>query len=115
MEIEPKYADLRATHHESLAMTREIIPVLSGWLGDQLYIEQYGHPRLRARHMPFKVSAIERDQWVACMARRCDEINVAEALFQKLINSFITPPNGCAISPTRGGRTANADDGRQTT
>lgn len=90
MEIEPKYADLRATHHDSLALTREkLFLFLSGWLGGpQLYVEQYGHPRLRARHMPFKVGAIERDQWVACMAQAMREINVAEALFQKLINSF---------------------------
>ena len=90
MEIEPKYAELRATHHESLDMTREkLFFFLSGWLGGpQLYIEQYGHPRLRARHMPFKIGAIERDQWVACMAQAMREINVAEALFQKLINSF---------------------------
>lgn len=90
MEIEPKYADLRATHHESLEMTREKLYLfLSGWLGGpQLYIEKYGHPRLRARHLPFKIGTLERDQWVACMAQAMREIDVPEALFQKLINSF---------------------------
>ena len=38
--------------------------------------------------MPFKVGTTERDQWVACMAQAMREIDVAEALFQKLINSF---------------------------
>ena len=90
MEIELKYAELRATHHESLDMTREkLFFFLSGWLGGpQLYIEKYGHPRLRARHLPFKIGAVERDQWVACMAQAMREIDVPEFLFQKLINSF---------------------------
>ncbi len=35
--------------------------------GDQSYIEQRGHPRLRARHMPFSIGAKERDRWVSLM------------------------------------------------
>ena len=90
MEIESKYAELRATHHESLEVTREkLFFFLSGWLGGpQLYMEKYGHPRLRARHLPFKIGTVERDQWVACMAQAMREIDVPEYLFQKLINSF---------------------------
>ena len=90
MEIEEKYADLRATHHENLVMTREkLFDFLNGWLGGpQLYVEKYGHPRLKARHMPFKIGVTERDQWVACMAQAMREIGVEETLFQKLLLSF---------------------------
>ncbi len=90
MDIEPKFKALRATHHGSLAMTREkLFMFLSGWLGGpQLYLEQHGHPRLRARHMPFKIGVNERDQWVACMAQAMRDIGVEETLFQKLIVSF---------------------------
>lgn len=35
--------------------------------GPQHYIEQRGHPRLRARHAPFKVDQAARDRWVSLM------------------------------------------------
>ncbi|WP_434422406.1 globin [Nannocystis pusilla] len=35
--------------------------------GPQRYIAQRGHPRLRARHMPFKLDLRARDRWVALM------------------------------------------------
>ena len=56
--------ELRATHSEDLTETREkLFLFLSGWLGGpSLYIEKHGHPRLRARHLPFKIGIIERDQ-----------------------------------------------------
>jgi hemoglobin len=41
---------------------------LSGWSGGpQLYVERFGHPRLRMRHMPFAIGTTERDQWLWCM------------------------------------------------
>jgi hemoglobin len=47
---------------------------LSGWMGGpQLYIEMFGHPRLRMRHMPFSIGELERDQWLWCMGKALDE------------------------------------------
>jgi len=47
---------------------------LVGWLGGpQLYVERFGHPRLRARHLPFAIRERERDQWLLCMRRALDE------------------------------------------
>jgi hemoglobin len=37
------------------------------WGGPRTYSEQRGHPRLRMRHMPFRISPIERDAWLRCM------------------------------------------------
>jgi hemoglobin len=37
------------------------------WGGPRTYSEQRGHPRLRMRHVPFRISAIERDAWLRCM------------------------------------------------
>jgi hemoglobin len=43
---------------------------LSGWLGGpSLYMEAFGHPRLRMRHMPFAVDEAARDQWMFCMRK----------------------------------------------
>ncbi|KZS58152.1 globin [Mycobacterium ostraviense] len=37
------------------------------WGGPRTYSEQRGHPRLRMRHMPFRITPIERDAWLRCM------------------------------------------------
>ena len=41
--------------------------------GPQRYIESRGHPRLRMRHMPFKLDQVARDRWVQLMDRALDE------------------------------------------
>ena len=41
--------------------------------GPQRYIESRGHPRLRMRHMPFKVDQAGRDRWVQLMDRALEE------------------------------------------
>ena len=41
--------------------------------GPQRYIEQRGHPRLRARHAPFVIDQRARDRWVALMTKALDE------------------------------------------
>lgn len=90
MDLESKYQALRSVHHEHLDMSREkLILFLTGWMGGpQLYVEQYGHPRLRMRHMPFKIGVTERDQWVACMAQAMRELEVEASLFDQLMVSF---------------------------
>lgn len=37
------------------------------WGGPQTYSEERGHPRLRARHLPFVIGPVERDRWLALM------------------------------------------------
>jgi len=41
--------------------------------GPQRYMEQRGHPRLRMRHMPFKLNQAARDRWVQLMEKALDE------------------------------------------
>ena len=64
MDLEPAYAALRAAHGNTLAQARQkFFWFLCGWLGGpQHYTERFGHPRLRARHMPFVIGNTERDQ-----------------------------------------------------
>ena len=42
--------------------------------GPPRYIEARGHPRLRMRHMPFRLDEAARDRWVALMNRALDEV-----------------------------------------
>jgi len=90
MDLEPAYAALRAVHGSELANAREkLFMFLCGWLGGpQHYVERFGHPRLRARHMPFVIGIRERDQWLACMDQAMSEVGVPDALRAKLRESF---------------------------
>jgi hemoglobin len=90
MDLEPQYAALRASHGSDLLDARQKLHwFLCGWLGGpQHYTERFGHPRLRARHMPFKIGILERDQWLACMNQAMIETGVDESLRTHLNNSF---------------------------
>lgn len=37
------------------------------WGGPRTYSELRGHPRLRMRHVPFRITELERDAWLRCM------------------------------------------------
>jgi hemoglobin len=90
MDLEPGYAALRAAHGPDLASAREKLNwFLCGWMGGpQHYQERFGHPRLRMRHMPFKIDILERDQWLACMSQAMGEVAVHEGLRTRLQESF---------------------------
>ncbi len=92
MDLEPGYAELRATHGSTLDDARDkLFWFLCGWLGGpDHYQERFGHPRLRARHLPFAIGVKERDQWVACMDQAMGECATPEALRQRLRESFFT-------------------------
>jgi hemoglobin len=90
MDLEPAYVDLRQAHGPSLADARDkLYWFLSGWLGGpSLYIERFGHPRLRARHLPFSIGIKERDQWLACMMQSMNELAVEPNLAARLHQAF---------------------------
>ena len=69
MDSAPEAAGIRALHPEDLTESRnKLFWFLSGWSGGPpMYIERFGHPRLRARHLPFSIGEAERDQWLWCM------------------------------------------------
>jgi len=90
MDLESAYAHLRAVHGSDLNAARDkLFWFLCGWLGGPShYIERFGHPRLRMRHMPFAIGVRERDQWLACMAQAMQEVQVPQALQHRLHESF---------------------------
>ena len=90
MDLEPKYAALRAAHGSHLERARQhLFWFLCGWLGGpQHYTDRFGHPRLRSRHMPFSIGIVERDQWLACMDQAMGETGVPQELRTRLKDSF---------------------------
>ncbi|MDR3481869.1 MAG: group II truncated hemoglobin [Burkholderiaceae bacterium] len=90
MDLEPEFAALRAMHAASLDGAREkLYRYLTIWTGGpNLYGEKEGPPCLRSSHIPFAISAAERDQWVQCMAVATLEVGVDEELREKLMEAF---------------------------
>ena len=91
MDLEPAYAALRATHGPDLAHARQrLFWFLCGWLGGpSYYMERVGHPMLRARHLPFSIGIIERDQWVACMDHAMQDQHLPSDLREQLQAAFM--------------------------
>lgn len=75
MDCLPEAYGIRKLHPADLSGSREKLYLfLTGWLGGPpLYIQRFGHPRLRARHLPFAIGETERDQWMLCMRQALDE------------------------------------------
>ncbi len=90
MDALPEAALIRRMHPADLSQAKErLFMFLSGWLGGpQLYIEKYGHPKLRARHIPFPIGEAERDAWMACMRKALEELGIAEELRIELEAAF---------------------------
>jgi hemoglobin len=82
MDTAPEAATIRALHARSLKVSREkLYQYLTGWTGGPpLYESQYGHPRLRMRHMPFPIASRERDEWLWCMDRALAEHEMPDPL-----------------------------------
>ncbi len=90
MDLDPAYTALRALHPSSLDGSRDkLFWFLCGWLGGPPhYTDRFGHPMLRARHLPYRIGIRERDQWLACMQQAMAEQQVEPALAQRLAESF---------------------------
>jgi hemoglobin len=79
------------------------------WGGPATYNELRGHPRLRMRHVRFRIGETERDLWLKHMRTALDELDLPEALDAQFWNYLVmaahslvnaVPENG----PDQGGR-----------
>lgn len=95
MDTLPETYGIRRMHAEDLSGSEEkLFLFLSGWFGGpQLYVERYGPPFLRARHLPFSIGVSERDQWMTCMTQALDEVVADNALRARLQESFAALAN----------------------
>jgi hemoglobin len=82
MDSSPEAANVRALHATSLKASREkLFLFLTGWTGGPpVYVERFGHPRLRMRHFPFAIGTRERDEWLWCMDRALAEHDMPDEL-----------------------------------
>ena len=90
MDSLPETRPIREMHAKDLRVSKEkLFMFLSGWLGGpQLYMEKYGHPRLRQRHMPFAIDGSARDQWMRCMIQAMEDVGIEASLRKELEAAF---------------------------
>jgi len=64
------------------------------WGGPSTYMEERGHPRLRMRHFPYSIGALERDRWLVHMASAVAKVAaerpVPAGIADQLMAYFVT-------------------------
>ncbi|AGA56785.1 MAG: globin [Thermobacillus sp.] len=59
--------------------------------GPPLYSEAYGHPMMRARHLPFPITRERADAWLDCMRRALEEVGLAPELRAMMLERLSGP------------------------
>lgn len=91
MMSDPRAAECLATHAgKDMNLTAaKLKDFLSGWLGGpQLFVQKYGHPALRRRHLPFSIGEIESEQWLYCMKVALKKSQIEEKVQAELMEAF---------------------------
>ena len=102
MQLEAEFAGIHTMHPVPNDSSRDkLFMFLSGWMGGpDLYIERHGHPRLRARHLPYAIGTKERDQWLRAMAWAMEDVGIEESLRVRLMESFYQTADWMRNTPT---------------
>jgi hemoglobin len=69
--------------------------------GPERYIEQRGHPRLRARHLPFAIHQTARDRWLQLMNNALREAALP-AEVEQILQAFFDHMSTFMINQTQG-------------
>jgi len=92
MDTLPEASVIRKLHPDDLGPIRTVLKkYLAEWLGGPpAYSQERGHPRLRARHLPFSIGDEERDAWMFCMRGAMNEV-VTDAVAREWILQKLGP------------------------
>lgn len=92
MSTDPVAKDCFATHagKDISESAHKLKYFLSGWTGGPpLYMEKFGHPRLRMRHNPFPIGVKEAEQWMYCMKKALAKSTIPPEVQTQLYNAFL--------------------------
>lgn len=91
MDTKPEVRQIRDMHQADLTSAKEkLFYFLSGWTGGPpLFAQHYGHPMLRARHLPFAIDKQARDMWLQCMLLALEDMELDEGVRYFLMDSFL--------------------------
>jgi hemoglobin len=89
MERRPDTVGIRRMHPDDLTESRRKLWMflVGRFGGPPIYVEERGHPRLRARHLPFPIGEDEAAQWMVCMRQALEEV-VPDAGLRAELGSF---------------------------
>ena len=90
MDHFPAVETVRKMHAEDLSQTRDrLFMFLSGMLGGPpLYVDAFGHPYLRQKHMHLKIGDRERDQWLFCAQNAANQLDVSSEVRDELMSEL---------------------------
>jgi hemoglobin len=95
MEFLPEVGDIRSMHPQSLSHARDaLFMFLSGMLGGPpLYMDAFGPPRLRQKHLRFSIGNAERDQWLLCAENAASQLEVEPSVRDELMSELTRMAN----------------------
>lgn len=93
MGNDPAYQTIFDLHPVDIEVSRDKLALfLSGWMGGpRPFVEKYGPIRIPQVHQHLAITEIERDLWLACMARALDQQGYAQSLVDYLNQQFFIP------------------------
>jgi hemoglobin len=96
-----KHPDLSPIFPQDLTQTKEKqFKFLSQFFGGPpLYSVEYGHPMLRARHMPFAITPQRAQSWLGCMQSAMDEVGIQDPVRQYMLERFTHTANHMVNQP----------------
>ncbi|SEN86292.1 globin [Paenibacillus sp. OV219] len=67
--------------------------------GPSLYSDEYGHPMMRGRHLPFPITPERAEAWLGCMREALRETDLPEALQELVIDRLSGPAHHFVNQP----------------
>jgi len=105
---------IRSMHPRDLTDTNQrLFMFLSGMLGGPpLYVEKFGQPFLRQKHMHLSIGNKERDQWLFCAENAANQLNIDASVRQNLMTEITKMANhlrnkGGMLSSANGWKSAS--------
>jgi hemoglobin len=87
LPLYPEQPDLSGARH------RLTLFLAQYWGGPHTYMDERGHPRLRMRHMPFRIGPLERDRWLVHMTAAVEamtaDLDDGDEVAQLLLDYFV--------------------------
>ena len=82
LPLYPEQPDLSGARH------RLTLFLAQYWGGPTTYHEERGHPRLRMRHFPFHIGALEQERWLLHMSAAVDAVSPTPEISIRLLGYF---------------------------
>jgi hemoglobin len=95
MESTASVGHIRSMHSADLSLARErLFMFLSGMLGGPpIYMDKFGPPRLRRKHLHFDIGNEERDQWLSCAQHAINLLDIDGHLCDELMRNLTVMAN----------------------